>query len=79
MDARFKIAAPHRVHITLTLTAPAEEWEEIRKQLDQTPSSSPPDRLGRQIGVAIEQAQKALFEERWTTGYASQPVSEVEQ
>jgi hypothetical protein len=76
MDARFRVAAPDSVSITLTLTDTVGEWKKLKAAIDAGSDGygSTAAAFARRIGDAIDHASSNLCVEKWTTGYATGEV-----
>lgn len=75
MDAKFVLADPASVDLTLKLTASVEEWERLRVVLASAPNGRSTD-LSAQIGQMISAARKTLTSERWVTTSMAGEVSD---
>ena len=72
MDARFNITAPDSVSVTMRLTANLNEWKKLRQALESADEfSGEANEFARKIGKMIEETEKTLAADKWTTGYAT--------
>jgi hypothetical protein len=58
MDARLKTENPEEIVFTMTITATAKEWEELRDQLSQ---KYPSWKLSGMIDNLLSQARKVFW------------------
>ena len=75
MDARFNITAPDSVSVTMRLTANLSEWKKLRQALESADEFSDDAKaFARKIGKMIEETEKAMAADKWTTGYVTGDV-----
>lgn len=70
MDCRLKCEEPGKIKYTVTITAEAEQWEELRDQLHKAGFVWPANDLVRQIDDLLMQARKIY----WPNVESSKPT-----